>query len=1322
MSDGYDDDEVDLDDVSLDEGEKVSAANFLSDCFSGPHENDDEPAVQDDDAFDATLDMCGANVHPPPECPRLEYEGNPLVLRMMRRRLSERLTEENASRQDEYEECCDMAEETAEAAASAAFDASRAAFGDLDKLLFRVSRTKNCRILVKYPLGTRPIEMWVTAPSHLNVRPPELIECFSKQLSETKIENARRWLEPNGLLLMDSNGGVLSVANTLAASSVEANDVLLLFPSATRLKFLMEETSRLVKTFLEQEKQRLEENAESEEKTASPHTKSTISWMFGRGGSSDKNEIDCPSVGEKCWVRLPDGLWRRATVAVSVPTGVRTGVVLVRWANTSTKSIDEPRCAQVEVDKVQRTLPDGAEVAVEELEEENSRKGDRPDDDAPTSPRGNLVAAPRALHSRDALRIQVIWRLGNPGEALAAWLQIPAPHGRTVKPGALMRKFARKLAADRPQLRWRVVASQLCLATLDGAPLDESVPVLASLSAVASRRSRSNTGGSSSSSVSETQNDAYENEWRFPPDDAENTLLALPRMDEIFGNPMSASKNPILLGAKARTDRTGWLIESDGTYTACTMLAGRSAPVRNRIASTSSPSIQVAISSFADATTSADADLVNAHETARQAAVRISGGDVVLVETDRRTPGFRSRLRQVKLSQIVFADELACGAGPYGRRPRADGRPSPSTGIPGVPTGVVWYDDESAKRDLRAISDTRDKLLLQQVLPEFRRNGKLLGIGRRQLKRGEVVDLTFSYTSLGISVALAQEKQPSAKDGDMRSPRKALVIDAIGPTCPPQAQLTLAAGDELVKINGEPVDTTIEGYQSTIAKLRCGARPITLSFRKSRSDKVMIPPAPYTSSPANSSTVDLGAESNDNALEGAIAPTTATRADEVAVVDLTEDDCLDVDLDDEEYYDDDSTSDNEQTDAHHIVQGSAQADTDEEYQNVGEEPKFFAEGNNPEDEEEEELQRQVRYDEDEEEVYGTPSRETTYSPPVVEQTHLDKENCLAQEQTHEEADSYNEEEEKRPAPTVEKSANSASEEHMVREGGEVRGDGELERVQSVSYAVVTEEKVASEESDTAEEGAADLDEEDNEEKYGGGFFVPIVRSGELTGSSEAGGNVLLPVEDPAASKGPIHPVHRIPFQRTPRAMQPISTQIDGKVAEEDGPFGALLEPASPLGERLGLRIEPVEPAEEVHFCVYDREGCFRACVCHDGSVRSNRDELLGYLNIEAMQAGSASEDFLGELKKDINDTELAARGHFDEFCAVVDLSKTRLKDSGGSTLVEITSTGEAITNDGSRVGRFSPFSYSDFPAIALFLLFIDPGMISPLELEDGIDD
>ena len=187
------------------------------------------------------------------------------------------------------------------------------------------------------------------------------------------------------------------------------------------------------------------------------------------------------------------------------------------------------------------------------------------------------------------------------------------------------------------------------------------------------------------------------------------------------------------------------------------------------------------------------------------------GGDTVLIRTDRRVAG-AARYRQVKRSQVLLVDDVS-------RQLFATAQKKASR------------DDDEAVKVLEALRrkerarDLHDKSIMKAVLPEFRRNGKLV-VRPPEVKKGEFLDCVFPHRQLGISLALVR---------DAASGRRYVGLDKVTPSCPPRVAVALRRGDLLVHVDQEPVDSTDEGYEKLVARLRCGSRPVVLKFWK-RSD------------------------------------------------------------------------------------------------------------------------------------------------------------------------------------------------------------------------------------------------------------------------------------------------------------------------------------------------------------------------------------------------------------------------------------------------------------------------------------------------------
>jgi len=429
----------------------------------------------------------------------------------------------------------------------------------------RADTLGEARILVKHPVGACPLEMWITVRD-FRCRPPEVLKCFRDRLAVTPVASSRRALDGGGLVLVDARGDALPVTESLGAAGVRAGDVLMALPSLARLRFLRDELALRI--------------------DALPPLVDDDGGG-GRGGAPAAGPRGGAGAlalarGAACWVRMGDATWREASVAL--PPASAGAPAVVAWATTA---MDEPPLAQVEAPRLTATRP-------------SAMLGRPPPLSAGAPPR------PLALRGDGSLVVQVVWRLGDPAEALAVWLRVPPARAADATPPPLLEAFAKRVSAERPRLRWRVVAEDLRLCALDGAPLDVAAPVASSLRALVARRA--DVGDDPESD----RGDDLCRSWRRPGAAFEETLLALPRIAALEGDDDRG----------AAGDRA-WIMESDGALTACGVPRGPNAPRRNRSAR-------------------------GGAAAGALGGARPAGGDTVLVETDRRRAG-AARYRQVEL-------------------------------------------------------------------------------------------------------------------------------------------------------------------------------------------------------------------------------------------------------------------------------------------------------------------------------------------------------------------------------------------------------------------------------------------------------------------------------------------------------------------------------------------------------------------------------------------------------------------------------------------------------------------------------------------------
>lgn len=128
--------------------------------------------------------------------------------------------------------------------------------------------------------------------------------------------------------------------------------------------------------------------------------------------------------------------------------------------------------------------------------------------------------------------------------------------------------------------------------------------------------------------------------------------------------------------------------------------------------------------------------------------------------------------------------------------------------------------------------------------------------------------------------------------------------------------------------------------------------------------------------------------------------------------------------------------------------------------------------------------------------------------------------------------------------------------------------------------------------------------------------------------------------------------------------------------------------------------------------VIDRQGNYRGYVDQKGTFFNSRDETIGFLNMEANTAGSIDDEFLGCVQDQVVGDECVIENSSGDSIAILHLGSSRILDNQGSTVVEFEPSGKFCGNFGSSLGQLDGFSYKNIRVAALYLLFIDPGMLS----------
>ena len=81
---------------------------------------------------------------------------------------------------------------------------------------------------------------------------------------------------------------------------------------------------------------------------------------------------------------------------------------------------------------------------------------------------------------------------------------------------------------------------------------------------------------------------------------------------------------------------------------------------------------------------------------------------------------------------------------------------------------------------------------------------------------------------------------------------------------------------------------------------------------------------------------------------------------------------------------------------------------------------------------------------------------------------------------------------------------------------------------------------------------------------------------------------------------------------------------------------------------------------------------------------------------------------------------LTALGSAEVVLATLELDRAAIVDTYGSTAAEFKRDGAVLGNRGQVLGTVAPFAFSDMRALALYILFLDPGFLA--DSEEGDDE
>ena len=128
--------------------------------------------------------------------------------------------------------------------------------------------------------------------------------------------------------------------------------------------------------------------------------------------------------------------------------------------------------------------------------------------------------------------------------------------------------------------------------------------------------------------------------------------------------------------------------------------------------------------------------------------------------------------------------------------------------------------------------------------------------------------------------------------------------------------------------------------------------------------------------------------------------------------------------------------------------------------------------------------------------------------------------------------------------------------------------------------------------------------------------------------------------------------------------------------------------------------------------VRDRGNTYRAHITTDGEVFNNQHDIIGYINLDDLEAGSFDEEFLGCCEEEeLSDNTATVKDAEDEACGSVDLGTCCVRDCSGTTVADIDKRGNVNGHSGLFLGQFEGYKLRrDLQVVAIYLMLIDQGM------------
>jgi len=141
-----------------------------------------------------------------------------------------------------------------------------------------------------------------------------------------------------------------------------------------------------------------------------------------------------------------------------------------------------------------------------------------------------------------------------------------------------------------------------------------------------------------------------------------------------------------------------------------------------------------------------------------------------------------------------------------------------------------------------------------------------------------------------------------------------------------------------------------------------------------------------------------------------------------------------------------------------------------------------------------------------------------------------------------------------------------------------------------------------------------------------------------------------------------------------------------------------------------------EAGAGVLFRILDPLGAPRATLLADGTFVDAGGKTLGYWEPDG-SCGNAELEYLGEVSKAVAGTSVGyVTGREDEqgrdqLLAEVDYGRALIREPSGSTLAEVSRSGEVLGHWGATCGKLEGFNYEMIQQAAAYILLIDPEFV-----------